>query len=271
MEKKRPYDHLLFPVRKVEADTITNMPILATRHSHANVMTDDDGNDQIIAFVGEGYQLVKNEDLLKPLDAFLTDNYEVEMKTQHSNYSRFSTTFIIKNKGQEIIQGDTIFPMIKVQNSYDGRLKLNIQLGFHRLVCSNGMTAPIGELRKVAGIHTASITELVNQFLNTVEDFLAEAHEHMKTYNPLIEKEIDEVILQETIEAAIKGTKFPKRQIEDAVDIMRYESDTLKQPMSAWLIYNGLNSIIYDEDGGMDITKADEADAKILDNLLELS
>lgn len=266
--KQKPYDHLLFPVRKVEADTLTNLPILASRHSHATVMTDEKGNDQIIAFVGDSYSLVKNEDLLKPLDAMLSRNFDIEIKSTHSNYSRFSTSFIIKNKGQDIVVGDTIYPMVKIQNSYDGRLRLNIQLGFHRLVCSNGMTAPIGEVKKLNSIHTESVQDTVKKYLEVVEDFLAEAFEHMKLYNPLVEKKIDATVMQETIERVIKGTKFPKRQIETAMDIIEHEAKELKQPLSHWLVYNGLNSVIYDEDYGVDMTKADKVDEQILNNLL---
>lgn len=272
MMDTKQYQKLLFEVEKKKTSDLTGLTTLASRHSHATVMTEpDSGVEQVIAFVGPDYQLVKNEELLIPLHNALSDNHDLDIKTSMWNHSQFDAKFIIKDKKQEIILNDTIFPMVKIKNSYDGRVRLNIQMGFFRLICSNGLTAPIGEMRELQGIHTQSINEIVTKYIDFVGEFLNISKTAAEAYQPLLEKKIDENLLETIIAQVTKGTKFPKRQIESAIDIMHVESEKLRQPMNSWLVYNGLNNIIHDDEVGLDITKADSTDALILDNLLELS
>lgn len=264
------YQNLLFKVEKKKTSELTGLTTLASRHSHATVMTEpDSGIEQVIAFVGPDYELVKNEDILLPLHEALKDNYDLDITSKNDNYSRFETKFSIKEKGLEIIPGDTIMPQIKIQNSYDGRLRLKIRAGFYRLICSNGLTAPIGEEKELNGIHTSSVTGLINQYLDFVGQYVDLTKSMIETYKPLVEMKIDAEMVEELIGTITKGTKFPKRQIDTAIDIMNYEAEQLNIKPNGWLLYNGLNNVIYDDKVGLDITKADGADELLLNRLLK--
>ena len=269
MATKKDYENLLFKVEKKKTSELTGLSTLASRHSHATVMTEpDSGVEQVIAFVGKDYELVKNEDLLIPLHNALKDEYDVGIKAAHNNYSQFEATFTIKDQGFNMGKGDEIFPQVKIQNSYDGRLRLKIKAGFYRLICSNGLTAPVGEERELEGIHTASVTEIIEQYLDFVGEYVKISKSMVEVYKPLLDVKIDELMLEELIGDLTKGTKFPKRQIESAIDIMNFEAEQLKVKPNGWLLYNGLNNIIYDPETGLDMTKADKTDAIILDRLL---
>tara|TARA_R110001632_G_scaffold29501_2_gene78279 strand:+ start:305 stop:1117 length:813 start_codon:yes stop_codon:yes gene_type:complete len=268
---KADYQKLLFKVEKKKTSELTGLTTLASRHSHATVMTEpDSGIEQVIAFVGPDYELVRNEDILIPLHEALKDDYKLEIKTSHRNYSQFEATFTVKDKSLSIMKGDEIFPQVKIQNSYDGRLRLKIKAGYYRLICSNGLTAPVGEEREMDSIHTASIKELVDQFVGFIGEFINISKSTAEIYKPLVDIKIDELMVEELINDITKGTKFPKRQIETAIDIMNFEAEQLKVKPNGWLLYNGLNNVIYDDDHGLDMTKADKADAMILDKLLLL-
>ena len=78
------YQNLLFKVEKKKTSELTGLTTLASRHSHATVMTEpDSGIEQVIAFVGPDYELVKNEDILLPLHEALKDNYDLDIKSKN--------------------------------------------------------------------------------------------------------------------------------------------------------------------------------------------
>lgn len=263
---------LLEPVEKIPIGILLKEEYQTLgRNSHV-IVVGEGKNRIIVNNCSEDYALVKNATLIGLVEEALSD-YETETFFSIKNRSRFYFDFIIKNKAVNIQKGDPVSLSLKVQNSYDGRLRFNYSFGVYRLVCSNRLSVMDENGLSISAMHTPQIEDST-----LVDDIREKTAEIITGFKDLVEpfKELAKAKAPKDKEGVIdfmkeltEGTRFPKRGLEIAADIALDEAIKLNLEMNNWLVYNALNQVLFREgDSNMDEHKKQRVDREILRGLL---
>jgi hypothetical protein len=235
------------------------------------------------------YELVPNADIFPVVRQLLIKHgIEFEEKYSHIGYARFYAQFIITDKRYaHRINGSTsdwVYPMLKVQHSYNGQTKYKIIFGYYRIICTNGLVIPVEEMKhynlSMVGKHTEAIKKSLKKLNNTL-NFFVKNREQVKLaitakYETLagnvVEKwqdRVDEVMNVVGINESNKNAVDTKGYIQKQI---AKEMDQYGGRVNDWLIYNALNHYIYDVDNSGTNVKAPEVraelDSKVFEYLL---
>jgi hypothetical protein len=248
------------------------------------------------------YELVPNstifpniESVLKGIrkDALTGETFEVEpveytVEYKHINHVRFYAQYTITDKRFAYIMAgtnDVIQPMITVQHSYNGLTKYKIIFGYFRLVCTNGMTIPVSEMKKfnlvIEGKHTEIIRKSVDMLAEKLEYFVANAQDIKREitaqYERLASRFVTDVKarIEEVLEAAkiiaVDNKKFNTvNDIESRIMVeANKEGFGYNGKVNDWLIYNGINQYLNDDTRNIAVPeKRMETDSKVLEYML---
>lgn len=268
-------DKSFFPtVRMVPVSELTKgwPDTLTTMNGNSHAIISDDGKEKsIVQFCSKGYTVTDNKEVIPEIERVL-DGANLKYTTKHRiwNKARFKFQYEITNLADVSVgsKKDKLRPMISVNNSYDGGLKFGFDIGFMRLVCSNGMTVPATDMPnlKVKKMHTASIRDLVegDQIIETVQEFSSKAQDMTGVFDALAGKEFNLDELEERVEAVIKKTRFPSRQSELVINRFYQELDLVSQPANDWLLFNAFNGTLQHE-LSQPFHKEAAMDAKVLE------
>lgn len=258
---------VFFPVKKVPCkDIMGDSYNFANRFTHAIVAETPNG-PHIVNFCSENYSLVSNEEVVKPFQKELKKWYDIDLKIRGNGLSRFFFEFILKDKGLSVDSKDKIFPKITLVNSYDGSIKYQFQMGMYRLVCSNGLTIPAGEVKGIKKMHTPSVEKSTNyeSIMEMSAEFLASSKDVLGFYKELQSKKVSSV--EERVQEIGDNTKFPSRQLENVlVSISEERVELGIKDYNDWLVYNGFNrQLNHSEEISLPIHKKEKIDQQILE------
>jgi hypothetical protein len=228
------------------------------------------GEEMDLNYCSPRYELVKNEAIFPQVEEILrANNIEFEAEYTHINNVRFyadiritDRRYIYKMNGTN----DVIYPLLRVQHSYNGLTKYKIVFGYFRMVCTNGLTIAVEEMKHfnlvITGKHTTSILRSLEQLNNMLHMFAENAaevttvitakYETLRSRNVLaVEARIEEVLKAAKIAAIdnskfntvnyIKGIVLDEANGTNGVMDMGYNGQ-----VNDWLIYNAVNRYIYD-------------------------
>jgi len=235
------------------------------------------------------YQLVPNSDIFPEVERILKKAgiaYSVEYS--HTQFTRFYGNFTIEDpRFAHTMKGtkDVIKFIWNFQHSYNGLTKYKGAAGFYRLVCKNGLMLPIEEMEEynleIQGKHTSSILRSLKQFegiilnlernLNTVKTSIIEKYEMLGG------REVTKV--EDRIEEVLKGSKIKPiahSKFNTIDHILKHIEDEMKKPelkdvdkVNDWLIYNGINHYVHDNDLNIAAPeKRRETDSRVLEYML---
>lgn len=254
-------DELCFPVR------IENEPMNCNKEYSKRVIGIIGGEPKLLNQCSDVYELVENERIFPNIEQVLFNNaIDFDVTYKHINDVRFyadynitDSRFAYKMNGTN----DLINPMIRVQHSYNGLTKYAIVFGYFRLVCTNGMTIAVEEMKEfnlsIKGKHTEIILkslEMLNDKLNFfVQNAALITSKIVSKYEQLadnvvvnVEDRITEVLEAAKI-TAVDNSKF--NTIEDILSRIEAEA---KMPnlgyngkVNDFLIYNGINQYLNDD------------------------
>jgi len=130
------------------------------------------------------YELVPNADIFPVVRQLLISHgIEFTESYSHIDYARFYASYIITDKRYaHKINGSTsdlVYPMLKVQHSYNGQTKYNIVFGYYRVICTNGLVIPVEEMKhynlSMVGKHTESIKRSLQKLNHALTYFVDNA------------------------------------------------------------------------------------------------
>ena len=239
-------------------------------------------NQLDLNYCSHRYELVPNADIFPEVEKKLNNkgiNYHATY--MHMNYARFYAEYTIEDHKFEVAPGDYIYPMLKVQHSYNGLTEYQITFGYFRLVCSNGLVIPVEEKSqyniRLSGKHTQAIHASLEKLENTIEYFMTQGDKPMKNFEVLggiaVESLNDRAI--EVMKAAkvnvVENKKFntieylSKRIAEDKKK-MNQSDDKVNE----WLLYNAINHYIHNDELNMASPKQrEDKDRAVLNVLLK--
>lgn len=239
------------------------------------------------------YELVPNADIFPNIRQVLaTNGIEFEEKYHMIDHSRFYADYRITDKrfAYQIkgSKGDVICPLIKVQHSYNGLTKYKIHFGYFRFICSNGMVIAVEEMKEfnlsIAGKHTKAIKQSFSKLDEKLKYFVENREQITSAitgkYNALASKEVvnveerlTEVLAQidlKPFDRKVKGggteTIFPA--FDTAMESILSEIDLYGGVTNDWLIYNGINRYIFDEQFKAAPEARTDRDSKVFEYML---
>jgi len=235
------------------------------------------------------YELIPNVGLFPNIEKVLIENgIEFTVVYKHINHVRFYAQYTITDKRFAYVMkgtSDVIQPMITVQHSYNGLTVYKIIFGYFRLVCTNGMTIPVAEMKKfnlvIVGKHTEIILKSVKLLDEKLKFFAANAevitNEISAQYERLASRFHTDarVRLEEVLEAVGIATIDNKKYntVNDIMSRINAEADKeglgYDGKINDWLIYNGINQYLNDDSRNISIPeKRMETDSKVLEYML---
>lgn len=261
-KQKTILDELYKPVSKVEMSSIMPGKNFPSRHDHAIV----DAQGNVLSFCSDNYNLRHNSTLFQPVEQMMKEKkIPFDRKVTIHEGTKFYVDYLIRDRIHSTAVND-IIPKISIWNSYDGTLKTGLKFGFYRLVCSNGLTRPVGKTVHISKKHYKAGKEEdgldltligANQIMENMQTFLNEAKEDVKIYDEMNQKEAD---VRKILEITEK-LKFSKSILETAVNRFNQETSTNRgltyvnengelvthegSPSTLYTVYNALNYAIY--------------------------
>ena len=276
-------EDLLFPVE------LRNNPMPCNQEYSKLVVGQLGGGDFFLNACSPRYELVENKLIFPNIEAILKQHgIEFDIQYSHTNNVRFYANYMITDKRYGYTMtgtSDTIQPMLRVTHSYNGLTKYKIIFGYFRVVCSNGLTIPVQEMKKynlvIIGKHTTSILRSLKQLDSLLTVFANEAKQITKAivdkYEMLggrmvvnLNDRVTEVLHQNKI-GMIDNQNF--NTVDNIVSRITAEmnDNTLGYNGRAndFLVYNGINQYINDDSLNISAPeKRMEVDSKVLEFML---
>lgn len=256
-------NEIYFPVEKVPVDTIMPGYEHPSGLRNAIVVTKPDGAKRVVKYASDIYHLVPNQTVVDPFIAHMGRFFEVEPQIKMRNWASFEISVLLKDRVLTIQKDDGVFPRITLINSYDGSRKYQFNAGFYRLICSNGLTVPVGAAQiKLKRMHTPHIEELTSfeAVIEMAHKFMEVADIPVELYRELASQDVPDV--NERVEEVLEETTFPKTLGEDVLYRASEEMEILGLKMANdWLVYNAFNYQLNHNDG----LKAKESKKEAID------
>ncbi len=229
------------------------------------------------------YKLVSNAEIFLPVRELLYDKKIKFTETyMQKNNARFYGQFSI-DENSYLINGnpdDKIYPMLRVQHSYNGLTRYAISFGYYRLVCTNGLTIPAKEMqdfnKSEGGKHTIQIEKSLKKLNTELNKFIDQSDKFLHNFDVLAQKEYTEVLKWENrLKEVMAATKIslgnnPENGWNYLKEIVTRESmDFYGGVTNDFLIYNALNQFTYDNKLNTIVPeKREEIDRKVLIHML---
>lgn len=222
-------------------------------------------NEKVVHTCSDSYGLLSNKDFFGKMEHELIEQ-NIGYKTRSFNHddSRFYVDYILDDESKIITIkdaqsgiDDTIVPMIRLTNSYDGTLKKAGYLGFFRKVCNNGMhmthTQIEFSIKATKGnmnTFVPKIDDIVKRFLENEMYGIKDKIDTMKVHL------IDEKQIFKWVEDLAKEEKVFRFDISDenpnpslnsklVHDIVIRDAVATNSEPNAWLVYSAFNEFIH--------------------------
>ena len=272
-------DSILFDVEKVKSITPSNSEYEFDIFAYPN------GEKLRVNSCSSRYSLIPNKEIFPEIETVL-NNSGIEYTKQYSMYNnaKFYATYIITDKRFEYTipnTEDTIQLQITVTHSYNGLCNYSINFGYFRLVCSNGLTIAVEEMKEfnlsIKGKHTESINISFKKLQEKLSYCLENAEQLTLSltakYSAMAKEQItymDDRIIEVLNVAKITAIENNNFNTVDYIkDVINTEKHLFNDNVNDWLIYNGINSYIFNEDLNKKAPeKRVEMDSKVLQAIL---
>jgi hypothetical protein len=265
-------------------------PMPSNKEYSRQIVGQINGGDFLLNACSDVYELAKNEEIFPKIEQLLRESeIEYEVSYFHVNNVRFYANLIITDKRYAYNMSgtnDTINPMLIVQHSYNGKTMYGIKFGYFRLVCTNGATISVEEMKEfglsIGGKHTISIKSSLEALTGMLMKFVDNAAEITGKITAKYEKlrKNVPVVIEDRIEAALKAADIvqvennKKSTMQYILSIATYEANLVglgyNGIVNDWLIYNAINQYINDDNMNIKLPeKRQEIDSKVLEFLLK--
>jgi hypothetical protein len=226
------------------------------------------------------YVLIPNAEIFLPIRQTLIDKgIKFEETYMHLNNARFYAEYKIMDNPYKVAgTNDLIYPMLRVQHSYNGLTKYVINFGYYRLVCSNGLTIPVKEMIEFninkSGKHTDSIHTSLAELSNKIDKFIELKDQFVVNFNHMADRVITNI--EDRVTEVMAAAKFSlgnnkKETMAYISTIVNREAvDLYGGVTNDFLIYNAINAYINDNSQNVKAPEVrNEMDRKVMEIMLK--
>lgn len=236
--------------------------------THCVIVKPEEGIHRVVNFCSKDYNLQTNQQIVEPFLQEVTKHFQVETRARMRGFSQFFIDIIFQGKPVTIRKGDLINPMIRLTNSYDGKVKYQFQLFINRVVCSNGLTIP--EMKHGYKLmHTAGLSDYTSyeKILGDVSEFMVDFKSISEKFQELLDQPVKD--LNKRIESVIEETGFPSSYLEEVMHVASTEMAALETPQANdWVVYNAFNNILnHSQELKAKESKKEEMDREVFEYL----
>jgi hypothetical protein len=260
----------------VNLDTLTGMP------SRKGLEQAVISNGKIVNVVSQSYGHLPNERFFGEVENQLKlANVQYVSRSINRNDSSFAVDYIL-NDDSFIIntsQKDSIMPMLRFTNSYDGTNKTSGHFGFFRKICANGLHVAQSNIGfglkhrgEIVEVVLPEVSQLIQKFFANEYYTLSRKFEVMNSKEITDLKGFVKLTAEKTnlfkFEASEKNPE-PSLNARIIMEGIEREADILGVKPNLWLGYNAFNELLHDK-----LKKTFEQqkniDSKIFDTVLEM-
>lgn len=252
-------DALDFPVAKVD--------LYDSEHSKVNgyqAIKRLDTND-VLAIVTPLYKLVPHVEAFAPVLAVLGEEWEVTQVKVETNGAR-AYVKAVNPKYAVNVGGHEIIPQLVIPNSYNRTMKLRADVGFFRIICSNGLKVPLEGFPQLnfKTRHWGEVGQRQAEWLKQIHLFTEQVPELVKTYSALTDKIVPEEKAKDILLEILGEKKLEK--------VLWYWLNGKGQDgrPTAWALYNGVTEYLSNDWSGAEHLSS-ETNMRVLNTLLKLS
>jgi hypothetical protein len=196
---------------------------------------------EVLGVVSENYQILQNRDLFAQADEVFTKMGLMEQgaKAKHivtRGGSQARAIYTFDKIGVKVRERDDLVLTLTVANSFDGTLGASFNIGFLRVVCTNGLMAPAGKGTNINKKHTLAVAESFTE--NKVKHAIEAFHKGAELFKPMINYRLGQQdgrnILGNLAARKVISTKTAK-QINEVWESPSYKQD---YDRNIWGLYN---------------------------------
>lgn len=241
-------DYHLFPEQRDNKDA----------EDYRGVVRQDDGT--LLAIVSKDYKLVPHDEIVRMCDTFFANKNITRKVKLTKGGARMYLTYFMNDISVEIRPGDKVNPKVTVTNSYDASLRIWVEAGAFRLVCSNGLS--IGKkLMSKARRHIGDET------LNTLIEYLGQAETLLiNDVVPQWRQWANILMSPERGKAVINSLKLPDCYKESALKL--WESVPIGNK-TVWELYNALTYVLSHETEDISVERQRTLEYAVADGFME--
>jgi hypothetical protein len=264
-----------------------------TNREYSKVVTGIIDNEEIdLNYCSPIYELVPCTEIFpKVEEIFFKQGINFSVEYSHTQNTRFYGNFTIEDPrfGYRMKGTNDIIKFIwNFQHSYNGLTKYKGIAGFYRLVCTNGLTVPIAEMKEynlvLEGKHTQAIMHSLKEFeqillnvtsnLGVVKTAITDKYELLGGVWVVKPEDRVKEVLKATGIIAVDNSKF--NTVQDILSRIEKEANDsslgYNGRVNNWLVYNGINQYINDDNRNIaSPEKRRETDSKVLEYMLEFA
>jgi hypothetical protein len=277
-------DDLTFPVELRDNSRKTN-------REYSKVVTGIIGGEEIdLNYCSPVYELVPCASIFPVVEEiFRSKGIKFSANYSHTQNARFYGNYIIEDPrfGYKMEGTNDVIKFIwNFQHSYNGLTKYKGIAGFYRLVCTNGLTVPVQEMKDynlvLEGKHTSAILHSLQEFesilmnvtnnLGTVKESITAKYELLGGRWVANPKDRLKEVMEASSIIVVENSKF--NTINDIMNRITKESQNTELgyngKVNDWLIWQGINQYIFDDNLNIAAPeKRRETDSKVLEFMLE--
>lgn len=245
---------LLFHVEKLLVSDVLNASTISSTQygifGYPNGNGKRRGKPLLINTCSNVYELVPNSAIFPKIERLLRKagiKYKVTYKML--DHSRFYADYQLQDGGVSVgSKDDLIFPIIRVEHSYNGLLKYKLTFGWFRLICTNGLVVPVegkeAENFTIVGKHTKQITHSIETLMEKIEFFIKNRKKYTERFTIVADRWVKN--WAERVEEVMNATGVGKRGLEQITNKIKEESAIFHDgKVNDWLIYNAFNFHIF--------------------------
>lgn len=194
---------------------------------------------QVVGVVSENYRILQNRDLFAQADETFG---KMNLRSSKVNYittrsgAQARAIYTFDTIGVKVRERDDLILQMTVANSFDGSLGASFNIGFLRVVCTNGLLAPAGRGTNINKKHTLAVAESFteNKVRNAIESFKKGAEMFKPFFTHRISQGAGNNILGNLAQRKVLSHKTAK-QIHAIWESPTYSQDSER---TLWGLYN---------------------------------
>lgn len=193
----------------------------------------------VIGVVSENYNILQNRDLFSHADEVFgkmgLGNGKAKYITTRSG-AQCRAIYTFETIGVKVREKDDLILQLTVANSFDGSLGASFNIGFMRLVCTNGLLAPAGRGTNINKKHTLAVAESFTE--NKVKTAIDAFKRGAELFKPLFSTRISQAQGNNILGNLAARKAISHRTAKDIHAI--WESPTYAQDSerTLWGLYN---------------------------------
>jgi len=168
-------EEMLFPVEMASISEKLGLNSIST--TEYGIFAEIGGQTTLLNTCSSNYELLPNANIFVVIEEMLK-SAGIDFTVEYGMYqfSRFFADYKLSVGGISVGNDkDLIYPVLRVEHSYNGLWKYKMTFGYFRLICSNGLVVPVSGHEEsnitIVGKHTSKILKSLESLLEKIYFF----------------------------------------------------------------------------------------------------